>query len=246
MTISQNAQSDNALDIVLLSSNFNDRAEFISKVNELTLHIFSLEPFSRNKSKINIYAVFVTSSLRCRYDQQIDRYLRCDWSLATTAASRCASFDRALVLHREDRYGGAGQFWGQLSASYCGTYTSNSGNVYNSLWKDVAVHELAHTLGLVDEYVVNQNESATSIEQWLQSRGRPIPPYMQSGSVPWNCSTSNCSEWSSFTNIECTKGCSLNDWYRAKEKNSMMYDVLGGFSAPAENMVEKAIKYFSG
>ncbi|MEM4662537.1 MAG: hypothetical protein QXM75_00775 [Candidatus Diapherotrites archaeon] len=241
-----NAKSDEALDIVIISSNFNNKTEFLAKANELSQHILGIEPFASNKNKINFFAVFVTSNLGCSYHPTINRLLVCNWALSQNEASRCASFDRAIVLHREDKYGGSAQFWGKLSVSFCGIHVGSSGTRYTEIWKDVAVHELGHTLGLLDEYISNPNDSASSVVSWLQSKSWPIPPYMQTGTTAWNCSVGNCSEWSGLTNIQCTKGCSLSEWYRPNPSGTMMYDLRGGFSEPSARMIKKALEYFAG
>ncbi len=256
--ILHNGNSSSKLDVVFLGDDFSKESRFEDSAVSASNYLLSLEPFKSKKDKINIYMVKADRDLKCHHfvnprTGETTRLIVCDWSKVATSASRCAQYDKGIVLYKDDMYGGAGQgIWSDFCVSYKGLDPKVAAP---DKWKKIVAHEFGHTLGLHDEYVVEEYtdevyahyDSSSPLNWCHECPNCHTPPFLSSLPTAWNCTTdSSCSEWSSLPGSECVKGCTFDNWHRSKSKNSMMLDANGPFSPAAAKFLEAAIDYFAG
>ncbi len=157
----------NSLDIVLLPDGFteNEKEKFIKACNMWRDALFKYAPFTQNRHRINIRAVWAPSKekgidkpgigkwvdnlLGTRfYTFDSERYQMTEEFQKVRDVASCAPYESIFILTNTDKYGGGGiyNFYGLGSAGNTG-YT---GEVY--------VHEFGHSLmGLGDEYIEKGN-----------------------------------------------------------------------------------------
>ena len=157
----------NSLDIVLLPDGFTEgeKEKFIDACKMWSDALFSYEPFTQNRHRINIRAVWAASKekgidkpgigkwvdnrLHTRfYTFNSERYQMTEEFQLVRDLAACAPYESIFILTNTDKYGGGGiyNFYGLGSAGKTG-YT---GEVY--------VHEFGHSLmGLGDEYIEKGN-----------------------------------------------------------------------------------------
>lgn len=157
----------NSLDIVLLPDGFTEteKEKFIEACKMWRDALFCYEPFTQNKYRINIRAVWAASKekgidkpgtgkwvdnlLDTRfYTFNSERYQMTEEFQKVRDLAACAPYESIFILTNTDKYGGGGiyNFYGLGSAGKTG-YT---GEVY--------VHEFGHSLmGLGDEYIEKGN-----------------------------------------------------------------------------------------
>ena len=153
----------NSLDIVLLPDGFTatEKEKFIDACQMWCDALFNYSPFSENRHRINIRAVWapsmekgidkpgigkwVNNLLDTRfYTFDSERYQMTEEFQKVRDIAACAPYENIFILTNTDKYGGGGiyNFYGLGSAGKTG-YT---GEVY--------VHEFGHSLmGLGDEYI---------------------------------------------------------------------------------------------
>lgn len=153
----------NSLDIVLLPDGFTatEKEKFIDACRMWCDALFRYSPFSENRHRINIRAVWAPSKekgidkpgigkwvdnlLDTRfYTFDSERYQMTEEFQKVRDIASCAPYESIFILTNTDKYGGGGiyNFYGLGSAGETG-YT---GEVY--------VHEFGHSLmGLGDEYI---------------------------------------------------------------------------------------------
>lgn len=157
----------NSLDIVLLPDGFTatEKEKFIEACKMWSDALFSYEPFTQNKHRINIRAVWAPSNEKGIdkpgvgkwvdnllgthfYTFGSERYQMTEEFQKVRDIAACTPYESIFILTNTDKYGGGGiyNFYGLGSAGNTG-YT---GEVY--------VHEFGHSLmGLGDEYIEKGN-----------------------------------------------------------------------------------------
>jgi hypothetical protein len=159
--IAENGEPGEKVDIVFLAEGYisADQEKFNSDVKRLSDYLFESEPFSENKNKFNIVALW-TPSLESGMDVpgesvykdtrfnsafytfNISRYLTTSDMKSVYDAAACVPWDFAVVLVNTERYGGGGIY---NFVTVCSSDNESSGKVF--------AHELGHGLaGLADEY----------------------------------------------------------------------------------------------
>ena len=152
-----------SLDIVLLPDGFtaDEKEKFIESCNMWRDALFSYSPFTQNKHRINIRAVWAPSQesgisnpgtgewhnslLGVRfYTFNSERYQMTEHFQTVRDVASSVPYEGIFILTNSDKYGGGGiyNFYGLGSAGK----TGRTGEVY--------VHEFGHSLmGLGDEYI---------------------------------------------------------------------------------------------
>lgn len=169
-----------SLDIVLLSDGFTatEKEKFVAACHMWSDALFSYEPFTQNKHRINIRAVWAPSAesgiskpgtgewkntlLECSfYTFNSERYQMTEEFQKVRDVAAAVPYESIFILTNTDKYGGGGiyNFYGLGSAGK----TGRTGEVY--------VHEFGHSLmGLGDEYIeVGNTVSALypeGVEPW--------------------------------------------------------------------------------
>ena len=175
----RNGDPENHVDLLFLSEGYTpqEREKFFSDVRRMSDVLFSVEPYSAEKEKFNVNAVFVPSSESGTdvpgehiyrntafnstfYTFDLDRYLTTSDMRTIYDAASGVAWDHIIILVNTSRYGGGG-FYNFLTV--CTTD--------HALSPGVLVHELGHGLaGLADEYytsaVAYENYYNPAIEPW--------------------------------------------------------------------------------
>ena len=203
-----------SLDIVLLPDGFTaaEKDKFLASCLMWSNALFKYSPFTENRHRINIRAVWAPSNekgidkpgigkwvdnlLDTRfYTFNSERYQMTEEFQKVRDVAACAPYESIFILTNTDKYGGGGiyNFYGLGSAGE----TGRTGEVY--------VHEFGHSLmGLGDEYIeIGNTVSAlypVGKEPWepnltrfvdfngkwenMIEEGTPIPTTIENGSKP--------------------------------------------------------------
>jgi len=193
-----NGSKQDKLDMLFLKDGYNgDQIKFEQDIHKSLETFFSIEPYTSEKNKFNIYVAQDNPDLNCdNYCQgtsDIERLVCCD-NEPINDFLKYANMDNVIVLTNDHSGGGAG--WNNSVASLDDTSLRVS-------------HELSHAIGkLKDEY----------------SYG-PYPGQDEYSNFNGNCATTleQCEDWEQEFpgEIECTKGCQYDEWYRSVP-NSLM------------------------
>ncbi len=179
LRIAGKSSSEDAIDLAFLSEGYTrwEKEKFIEDVKRLGNSFLSVAPFSGNREKFNISAVFVPSDESGTdipgeyiyvntlfnssfYTFGTDRYLTVSDMKPVYDAAASVPWDQLVVLVNTSRYGGGGIY---NLVTVC---TSD-----HELSSRVLVHELGHAFaGLADEYytsgVAYENYYNTEVEPW--------------------------------------------------------------------------------
>jgi IgA Peptidase M64/Peptidase M64 N-terminus len=179
--IETNGLPENKADIVFLAEGYTagEKEKFISDVKRMRDELYRVFPFSQNKEKFNITAVWTPSEesgmdipgqgmyKNTRFNStfytfDLDRYLTTSDMKSVYDAAAGVPWDFAVVLVNTAKYGGGG-FYNLLTVC-----TSN-----NRLTPKVFAHEFGHAFaGLADEYY----SSSVSYEDFYNLAVEPWEP----------------------------------------------------------------------
>lgn len=160
-TIAKTQQPENAIDIAVIAEGYTskERAKFYKDAQKLADNILSHQPFSKFKSRINIYAIAAVSEVSGItvpqdsvwkntalgshfYTFYEPRYLTTFNSFKVHDYAALVPYDAIYILANTTTYGGGG---------FYNMYALTAAN--NTLTQQVTVHEFGHSFaGLGDEY----------------------------------------------------------------------------------------------
>jgi hypothetical protein len=175
----QNGKPEKKVDLLFLAEGYDpsERGKFFTDVKRLSNSLFEVTPFSENKKKFNVTALFTPSEESgvdvpgesiykntvfnsTFYTFDLSRYLTTSDMKSIYDAAASVEWDFMVVLVNTPRYGGGGVY-NQITVC-------SSDNVQSA---KVLVHEFGHSFaGLADEYyssaVAYENFYNLAIEPW--------------------------------------------------------------------------------
>ncbi len=178
--ICKNASPEKAIDIAVIAEGYtaNQRDKFFNDAQKLAENLFTHEPFTKYKSRINVYAIAAVSvdtgvskpqndnwrnsALGSHYFTfYSDRYLTTPNVFAVHDYAALVPYDAIYILANTKTYGGGGiyNFYTLASADSKRAQT------------EVTVHEFGHSFaGLADEYFYDTDALTgmynTKVEPW--------------------------------------------------------------------------------
>lgn len=219
------------LDIVVVGDNF-PIPEMIQNVKtNYERDLLTVEPFRSRSQDIQFHVLPKVFDLQCQNDPDPKvsgkpiQVCKNPKNLLQELTAAKIPFDKiviaALALH-----GGHAQRDGAMA--YVPTLQQNSNTIF--------AHELAHTLGLVDEYVISDTGDQSDYQKTMGSASSLV-----------NCSAvSTCSDWKNISGAQCIAGCALQSWYRSSEKSIMnTIAPLGEFNAVSQKHLNTMLDLYS-
>ena len=229
ITLKGSPDDNSKLDFVFIGDDYSESelTLFAQDVDIFMENLLTYEPFASQKNKINFHRVDNTLDLVCDYDcDGIKRMICCDDSKIKSIITQYCPYDEILVLVNTANYGGSG-----------GEHVSVS---YRKDTK-VMIHEIGHSFGkLKDEYTYKTKTLS----------GSPIPinfpGYDEHSYLYGNCDTSaTCPLWNNLPGTDCVPGCQYAEWYKPRERNSVMLDLRGDFNPVGIRQLSKRLEAFS-
>ena len=179
LMIEKNGKPENKVDLVFLAEGYgqNEKEKFFADVKRLNNSLFEVTPFSKNKNRFNVTALF-SPSLESGvdipgdsiykntvfnstfYTFNVSRYLTTSDMKSIYDAAASVAWDFLVVLVNTPRYGGGGVY-NQITV--CSSDHAQSSKVL--------IHELGHSFaGLADEYysseVAYEDFYNLAVEPW--------------------------------------------------------------------------------
>ena len=169
----------NHVDIAFLAEGYTEEElpQFLNDSKSMADYFMSVDPYSRDSSKFNFYAVmspsdesgvsipgkeiYVNTNIHSQfYTFDMDRYLTSSDTKSIYDIASNVPYDAIFVIVNSKRYGGGGFF---------NHYAEGTAN--NQYSKQVAIHEFGHSFaGLADEYynaeVTYSDFYNTKVEPW--------------------------------------------------------------------------------
>lgn len=221
------------LDIALIGSGYSDPATFRSDAERLTSHLLTMEPFKSKASLIKFHTYDTPKDFGCGKDVSGAR------NTAEPACSCANSMlaEEALLITNipYDKYM-------ILASGVSGGHATQNGDwgivgMASPFQERTFAHELAHTLGLLDEYVYNAPERQT---------GGNISGVVNDACNGNCCFSAKCTDWQGVPGAQCIMGCSNADWYRSSD-NSIMNDTdtAPEFNAVSQRLLAKKIDAYT-
>ena len=204
----QNYKERKGLNLIIVPDRYTlnnpqGQEEFFQHVRLSYKTFFDIEPYKTYAGKVNAYIVKKAAPVGCFYrppTPPTPDYDECDAAEVFALAENCPisnwQFGFAYVLTKLSPSRGAAH--GRYAVG--GFYTRGNGRTYT------LIHEASHLLGLVDEYI---------------SYNAPAPSGETPANLP-NCDLSPCTKWKDFPDIDCAPGCTYTNWYRPKQKDTIM------------------------
>ncbi len=198
------------LDIVFVGGDgYSSTQQFASDVQRAVTTLFSVEPFSYKRDRINVYYVNRIEDFPCRLapwcpSAPDSLALNCNEFAARVLASECPYEKIIGLVNRPDGGGIASDFNGDVA------FATKNGQEW------IAIHELGHLLGLYDEYVY-QSVFGCGDSEAPQKATLPNCDDRFSGAEQ-----QQCPKWANIQRVGCYQGCSYNKWYRPTYDNCIM------------------------
>lgn len=179
--IVNSGKPENHVDIAILAEGYtaDQMDKFVRDATRMTNYLFTVSPFSENKSKFNVYAVETpsidsgtdipgqhvyknTAFNTTFYTFDVPRYLTTTDMKSVCDAAACVPYDQVIVLVNSVKYGGGGFY------NFINVCTAD-----HNLSKLVFVHEFGHGFaGLGDEYYT----STVAYEDYYNLKEEPWEP----------------------------------------------------------------------
>lgn len=201
------------LDITFIGNNYTDLNDFHNDIKRFKEYLLIYEPFKTRASEILFHSVNNTEDLNCSQEE-------CDVSRAEKIIIDFGVPHNKIVIIAN----------GLLRGSALGddvVFTPVSPGISTS--PEIFVHELGHTFGLLDEYILHK-----TVEGPVQDKC-----YANC------CASSNCVDWQSIPEALCIKGCNYPNWYRSSESSIMGGNVPATeaeyFNIISQNIINKEI-----
>ncbi len=184
-------------------NNPQQKEEFFNHVRVSYRTFFEVEPYRTFASKVNAYVVKKTENLGCHYNPSnppTPDYDECDPAAVYALAENCpiANWHHGFVYVLTKLSPSRGAAHGKYAVANFDVQPN--GRTYG------LIHEASHLLGLADEYL---------------SYNIDAPPEATPAEKP-NCDMSPCAKWKDFQGVDCARGCTYKNWYRPKEKDTIM------------------------
>jgi len=203
------------VDLAFVGYKFGSREEFTRLVESYFNTLLTFEPFKSKRVKIRPHIVYISPAenmdLGCKNGQaefNISRLYYCDnEKVAKLVNGRAVPFDFIAMMINESEYGGAGYVDQPFS------YTTKGAG------PAVFIHELGHSMGLLDEYVV----SSENPPRYTDERDNSFFKNCFTGKSPFGTNAIWNGQSSYF------EGCGdHNNWVRSSE-TSIMKDTSAEF-----------------
>ncbi len=185
-------ESSSAIDIVFLSSQYNDLALFREDVDRYVQKFLNLEPFTSHKDLLNFF--IAEGDAKCT----IGEWVTCDAFDVDKIAAQCPH-DVSVVLVSRDAINNV-------------LHPVRSSSIHNLISVNTAdnpavvIHEFGHAFGgLADEYVDDEFYGKIRFD---------------SSKYP-NCDQTDCLKWKGKKDVGCYEGCSLSSLFRPTEDSIM-------------------------
>lgn len=182
------------LDITFIGDNYTDLNEFHNDVKELENYMLKYEPFKSRASQILFHYVDNKKDLQCQRSESLKMAV-CDITLAIKEVVKAGiPYDKLMIIAKGLSGGVVGI--GEIEK---GSSVAVFGNQ-----KEIFMHELGHTFGLMHEHTDFTNDGVVADRCEL------------------NCCMSNkCVDWQGVEGATCIKGCTYPNWYRSSSASIM-------------------------
>lgn len=186
------------LDITFIGDNYTDPNEFHNDVKEFKNYMLKYEPFKSRAHQILFHYVDNKKDLLCQRSESLKRAV-CDTALAIKETVDAGVPYDKLIIVAKGLGSGVVETIETLGEKEKGGSVAISGNQ-----KEVFMHELGHTFGLMHEHTDFTNDGVVADRCEL------------------NCCMSNkCVDWQGVEGAACIKGCTYPNWYRSSSASIM-------------------------
>ncbi|HNX78943.1 MAG TPA: M64 family metallopeptidase [Prolixibacteraceae bacterium] len=261
LSIEKNGQAEKNVDLVFIADGYTqeEKAKYYDDVKRLTEEFFKVEPYSQNRKRFNVTAVFTpseesgvdipgehlyknTALNSTYYTFNVARYLTTSDMLSVYDAVSGVPWDFLVVLVNTERYGGGGVF-NQFTVCSSG----------NELSPKVLVHELGHSFaGLADEYY----SSEVAYEEFYPLGTEPWEPNITtlvSFDTKWKdlltagvpVPTPRTPEYSKVTGVFEGGGYMAKGIFSPAQDCRMKSNVTNKFCAVCSAAIQNAIDWYS-
>lgn len=204
------------LDITIIGDKYVNIDKFRQDAEKFKTALLAHEPFKSRANEITFHTIESKENLGCVASSDTELVpAKCDDAVVASIIKNSAvPTDKLIVLVDGMIGGGAG--WYAVSG--------NSSMV-------LAVHELGHIFGLLDEYAKPDDGNGTKGD------------YCQGNC----CFSSTCTDWKNVGGAMCIPGCGQSYWYRSSEDSIMNHIYAEGatFNAVSKKIIDEAISRYT-